>query len=232
MTVTARLYLADTESLPEALFAAGRDRLPEMRRAKLDRLRLMKDKKLSLAVWLLLEAALQEEGLALSRETLAFTAEGKPFLPEHPSLCFNLSHSGTQALVGLASRSIGVDTEQCAAGNHRLAPRFFAPEEAAFVASQADEREMDLAFTRIWTLKESFIKATGTGFSLPLPSFSVLPGQCGPKLKQSCDRRHYCLFEYPEAFPAGDYAVSCCLLRGRQLPEKPPLIRKDLAELA
>jgi 4'-phosphopantetheinyl transferase EntD len=39
-------------------------------------------------------------------------AYGKPFLINHPELCFSLSHSGDFALVALARREVGVDVER------------------------------------------------------------------------------------------------------------------------
>ncbi|MCI0372796.1 MAG: 4'-phosphopantetheinyl transferase, partial [candidate division NC10 bacterium] len=42
-----------------------------------------------------------------------YSPEGKPFLPRHPTLRFNLSHSDDRLLVGVCrGRSIGVDIER------------------------------------------------------------------------------------------------------------------------
>lgn len=45
-----------------------------------------------------------------------------------------------------------------------IAERFFYPEEWVFIKSLPDEEQMK-AFFEVWTLKEAYLKAIGTGFS-------------------------------------------------------------------
>lgn len=99
---------------------------------------------------------------------------GKPFLPEGP--CFNLSHSGEYVLLGLSAHELGVDVERIAALRGRVAERCFCEEELRFLYAQEDPQE---AFYRLWTAKESVMKATGLGFSLSPASFCVLPLEDG-----------------------------------------------------
>jgi 4'-phosphopantetheinyl transferase len=88
---------------------------------------------------------------------------------------FNVSHAGEWALIAIArGRDVGVDVEQ-----HRplddledLARRFFAPAETdALLALDATMRTA--AFYRIWTRKEAFVKAMGTGIGWGLDRFIV-----------------------------------------------------------
>lgn len=99
---------------------------------------------------------------------------GKPALLEH-KLEFNLSHSGSFALVAVTqSRIIGVDVERMREGISSLviARQYFSPAEVAeFDAVPVEQRET--AFFTCWTRKEAFIKAKGLGLSLPLDSFDV-----------------------------------------------------------
>jgi 4'-phosphopantetheinyl transferase len=92
---------------------------------------------------------------------------GKPQLatPE-PGLCFNLSHSGTQALfVFAADREVGIDLE---AGTRLgenwagLAERIFSAREQAELAALPAARQRE-AFLNGWTRKEAYLKATGQG---------------------------------------------------------------------
>ncbi|MBO6268186.1 MAG: 4-phosphopantetheinyl transferase family protein, partial [Clostridium sp.] len=53
-----------------------------------------------------------------------------------------------------------------------------------------------ILFFRFWTLKESFMKATGLGFRLPLDAFSIIPGPEGVTLRQQVDSRQYYFREY------------------------------------
>lgn len=112
---------------------------------------------------------------------LARTPTGKPWLPAHAWLHFNLSHSGTLAAVAMSSQyPVGVDIEHVT-GNaeikRRVAGRFFHPVERAWLEAQTDDHL--LHFTTLWSLKEAWIKMSGAGLAQPLSSFYVLPGEEG-----------------------------------------------------
>lgn len=86
---------------------------------------------------------------------------------------FNLSHSGSSAVIALTRLGrVGVDLE-------RLAPVPEAPAIAAQSFSRTERAELsaagasDEAFLSIWTRKEAFVKAIGAGLSYPWTSFSV-----------------------------------------------------------
>lgn len=100
---------------------------------------------------------------------------GRPeLLPgEGPAPSFNLSHSGGLAALAVSFDAVvGVDVEA-----HRL----MAEEDIAYALSPAERRQLsglgvlerEAAFFRFWTLKEAFIKALGTGLSLPLHDFDM-----------------------------------------------------------
>lgn len=105
----------------------------------------------------------------------ATNAYGKPLISDGncgPSLLsFNLSHSGQNITLAITrARAVGVDVEKGRGFNQdALAARHFAPEEVAALAIlTANERMM--RFIELWTLKESYLKATGTGLNAPLNS--------------------------------------------------------------
>jgi 4'-phosphopantetheinyl transferase len=103
-------------------------------------------------------------------------AHGKPAVvaPAVARRPFNIAH--TEGLVIFASCDqghIGVDVERLSRDTDiNLAKRYFAEPEVEFVMSQPDEEARRLAFIRVWTLKESFIKAIGKGLSIPLADFA------------------------------------------------------------
>jgi 4'-phosphopantetheinyl transferase len=108
---------------------------------------------------------------------------GKPKLASasHPSLSFNLSHSGALALFAFsASGELGVDVEleRAEPDYARLADRYFSRSEAGALRA-LPARLRPAAFLACWTRKEAFIKARGDGLSLALDSFDVtlVPGQ-------------------------------------------------------
>ena len=100
---------------------------------------------------------------------------GKPFLAGMNGPHFNVSHSGSWALIGVsANRPIGVDIEcmRKAIDELELARSFFS--DAEFHAlEQLDTGLLHQSFYKIWTCKEAILKALGTGISEHLKDFSV-----------------------------------------------------------
>jgi len=88
---------------------------------------------------------------------------------------FNVSHSGATAMLAFArGRALGVDVEQIREDfdTDAIARRFFSAHEVQQLFA-LDAAERHQAFFRCWTRKEAFIKAVGTGLSLPLGQFDV-----------------------------------------------------------
>ncbi len=179
------IYVAEVgelfgEHMPLALY----EMLTPERREKIKRIRIESEQRRSAAVGLLLEYGLRQRGyslvcdhgfqkLGISRETY-----GKPYLTGTEQLFFNLSHSGSYAAAVFSDEPVGIDVERVRPADLALAKRFFAAEEYAALRAVSDERDMggrlDREFIRLWTRKESYIKAVGEGMHLPLADFSVL----------------------------------------------------------
>ena len=125
---------------------------------------------------------------------------GKPHLADNSP--FNISHAGDFAVLALSRQTVGVDLEHIRPLDwQRIALRFFHPEERAYLA-QSTEPERD--FFRIWTLKESYLKALGHGFSVSPRSFCVLPEGSGAVLEGDAGFR----FQSFSVFPG--YCLSVC----------------------
>ena len=153
------------------LMACYLERLPwPERREKVRRYRFAKDQRLCLGAGLLAEHMLRQAGA--TDLTLAYTEHGKPYLPHHPSIHFNLSHSGTLAVCTVGDVPVGVDVETVHDHGTAVAEYCLQAEELAWL-EQAPDRAR--AFTRLWVRKESYIKLTGTGLSREPRSFAVLP---------------------------------------------------------
>lgn len=100
---------------------------------------------------------------------------GKPRLArlvDRPELRFNVSHSGTVALIAIAiAREVGIDVEE-------VRPLPDIPEMVSlyFAESERDrlialpEETRTAEFFRLWTLKEAHLKAMGIGWSQWLSS--------------------------------------------------------------
>ena len=97
----------------------------------------------------------------------------KPYMTDGPS--FNLSHSGSTVLVGIAaSGDLGVDVEAVRPVDSMgaLARSCLSDREQESFATCADGEKMR-AFFRAWTRKEAFVKALGVGLKTSLKNFSV-----------------------------------------------------------
>lgn len=220
-----RVYLADTAALEDAaLYARLYSAMPPYRKEKIDALRFDRDKRLSLGAGAALQKALSDLGEPMLR--VAFGEHGKPYFPDRPDLQYNLSHSGTRVLCALSDAPIGCDVEKIASAQMRVAKRFFSPKETALLEAQEDPAAQKALFCRIWTLKESFMKATGRGLSLPMDSFSVCPAGETVILEQSLDEAPYAFYEWD--FSDG-FRYACCR-RGAAQDEPPALIRTAFSE--
>ena len=133
-------------------------------------------------------------GKLLEKEpgALAFDAgeHGKPFLASPASsLNFNAAHSGDKVLIAIADTlEVGVDIEVIEAGRdlEGIAHRYFRPEEYTALARLPDD-ERPQVFTQVWTRKEAYLKARGTGIRGGLASFSVSIPPQPPKLTGGTD---------------------------------------------
>jgi 4'-phosphopantetheinyl transferase len=88
---------------------------------------------------------------------------------------FNVAHCEAVALYALTLQNrMGVDVELLReiAAAADMAKRFFAPEEIAALQRVPEGLRAD-RFLTCWTRKEAFIKAQGSGLSVPLDEFVV-----------------------------------------------------------
>ena len=123
----------------------------------------------------------QQVGADPGRLRLAADTNGKPFLPDHPDVHFNLSQSRDRALAAISlGAPLGCDIEwrNPDLASREVAARFFAPGECAELDG-LPERQWIEGFFNCWTRKEAYVKALGLGLSYPLHAFrvSVAPGE-------------------------------------------------------
>ncbi|MBR2284530.1 MAG: 4'-phosphopantetheinyl transferase superfamily protein [Ruminococcus sp.] len=142
----------------------------------------------------LLRVCLQRRLADSSGVQLAYGEHGKPYLPEHPELHFNLSHTVGAAACLVSQAECGVDIERVRTMRENVLRRAYSPAEQQLVLS-APEPERDMLFTRLWTLKEAYVKALGTGIAYPLATadFSgfTLSGAYSQVDMYSCRFRQY-----------------------------------------
>lgn len=109
------------------------------------------------------------------RLAFEYGRQGKPALQNSTDLVFNLSHSGSVALLGVGRRApLGVDVERLHAipELEAITRQTFSEREAAAVL-RASGQQRRVKFFQCWTRKEAFVKALGGGLSIPLKEFDV-----------------------------------------------------------
>jgi phosphopantetheine--protein transferase-like protein len=119
-------------------------------------------------------------------QNLIFTRNqrGKPDLQTEQNCCsitFNLSHSGDWAALAVSSESaVGVDIEHEILSPAkfkaipRIIKRYFHPNEQIFF-NELDEAGQVRHFYPLWTMKEAFLKATGSGIANGLNRYLFAP---------------------------------------------------------
>ena len=158
--------LEDTERYQRLL-----QQLPEERRSRTERLRRSSDRRSSLAGWLMFEAAMRAFGVPRECWQFRYGPLGKPYLCVG-DVQFSISHSGPVALCAAAEQELGADVQQPAHWNERLVSRVCTAQEEAWLWAQS---QPELAFFRLWTRKESLVKACGLGIGCDLKTLCCLP---------------------------------------------------------
>jgi 4'-phosphopantetheinyl transferase len=113
--------------------------------------------------------------LKVSNKTIEFNVNeyGKPFLKGNYGLHFNVSHSEDWIVCAIDNKPVGIDIEKVRPVDLlEIASQLFSDEEYKTLIVKSPEDRQRFFFD-LWTLKESYIKAVGTGFSIPLKSFTV-----------------------------------------------------------
>jgi 4'-phosphopantetheinyl transferase len=151
-----------------------------------------------------------------------YSEKEKPSLSQSHSggpVEFNVSHSGAIALLAFArGRALGVDVEQVRENfdHEAIARRFFSEEEQRQLVALAPS-DRHRAFFLCWTRKEAYIKAQGTGLSLPLKQFdvSLRPGDLDALLSTRPDSAEAARWSLGEVPVAADYVAALCV-RGHE----------------
>lgn len=194
-------YYADIRCLEnETLFREKVKQLSPYRQQKIAILRNDRDRNRSLGAGLLLDHGLAVYGLQERSVEYDIGQWGKPALKYHPEICFSLSHSGDYAICTIGDRPVGNDIEHVREGRLKVANRFFAEEELAWLYEAETEGERTGRMFRLWTMKESFLKVIGRGMSLSLKDFVIrMDEESGrARVRHSFDAKYYYMREYGE----------------------------------
>jgi 4'-phosphopantetheinyl transferase len=204
-----RLYLwfgYPDDVVDEATREACARILSEDERARWQAFRFEKHRREYLSCRALVRFALaQYYPLAPHAWRFQFNAFGKPSLDPECGLRFNLSKCpGLVVCLVAQGVEVGVDLEPLERAEEisRLGKDVFSPLELAQLDALKGSEKADRALS-LWTLKESYLKARGTGLSLPLNKLSFLFGDAaGIRLEldtclgDAVERWRFCLLDH------------------------------------
>ncbi|XP_032401238.1 L-aminoadipate-semialdehyde dehydrogenase-phosphopantetheinyl transferase isoform X1 [Xiphophorus hellerii] len=222
-----------TPSRSEWLFAARCVQQEE--KDRIGQFVFAKDAKSAMAGRLLLRKFVCEVmGIPWSQIRLNRSPRGKPYLAaplqvttgSDPTWSFNISHQGDYAvLAAQQGMQVGVDVMKTTLPGSNSIPEFFrimtrqfTAHEWSTIQSAGSERQQLAAFYRHWTLKESFIKAIGTGlgFNLQRAEFHLSPelltqGKVLRQTKMHLDEEPEDLWIFEESLLDVDHHVAVAL---------------------
>lgn len=159
---------------------------------------------------------------------LKYNEYGKPELADVKNLHFNISHSGQWIVAAIDSSPVGIDIEHVANIDISLFKNHFSSEEYSSLIEKTIPEQVPF-FYELWTLKESYIKQTGAGLSLPLDSFTVqISGDKNVGLTLSDKRQAHLYFKQYEI--DSYYKMAVCALNNSFSPIH-PVTQEELMDL-
>ncbi|MTK10108.1 MAG: 4'-phosphopantetheinyl transferase superfamily protein [Hungatella sp.] len=145
----------------------------EERRKKSERYHYIDDTKRCICAGLLLQYGLYHKVGQLGEIEITYNEFGKPFIKNRKEFKYNITHSGKWVAIAYGGTEVGIDVEKFQEGREELMDFCFSEEERFTIYNYIEKEEQLKQFTKLWTMKESYIKYLGTGLSTGLKSFSV-----------------------------------------------------------
>lgn len=146
--------------------------------------------------------ALLEQALGVRDPVYGKASKGKPYLIDFPERQFSMTHCEGLAACLVASSPCGLDAEAIRPFRTRVLCRAFTEREQRQILQSQNPEEL---FFRLWTLKESFVKATGDGLSYRLDRVPVLLAPDGSVKSLAPEWR------FSQTILYGRFVLSACL---------------------
>lgn len=134
-----------------------------------------KDRQLSVLAYLLLCYGLNLEYGIYEPQEFVYSEKGKPYLKNYNNIFFCMSHCKNGVCCALSDSEVGIDIESIRDVRSAIVKRVCSEKECASVEnSVSPNRE----FIRLWTMKEAYLKFTGTGIGVDMRKITQEISEC------------------------------------------------------
>ena len=198
MRENMKLYLSDIKYFSEDFFERA-GTVPPQKKKDLASFTHPVSRKEHILAWSMLSFAYQAEtGKPVCAIRLTFSEKGKPYIESDPFF-FSLSHSEGRVICAVGESEIGADVQRIKPVKDGVLKRVLFENERR-IYEESDNKP--LCFTRLWSLKESYLKYTGEGISAGFGSLDFSP---------FFEKDSFTLFgKQFSSFDDGEYACSVC----------------------
>lgn len=155
-------YFSDFDSITSEKLNSYIDMLPPLRRKKAESYRFLKGKKTCVIAYLLFLYGYRKEYGLNDTPDFEIAENGKPYLKNHPDICFNISHCEKAVICAFSDLPIGADIETSRKITPSLISKVCSDKEIMEINESEDKQ---LTFCRIWTIKEAVAKLSGEGIA-------------------------------------------------------------------
>ncbi len=130
MKTENRVYILDVSVLEDGeKFRYWYEKMPDYRKEKIDKMKPVNSKRLSLGAGILFYEGLKELGLEPDSVKIRLGENEKPYIDGAEDIFFNLSHSGNIAVAAFSDREVGIDVEKIKTFNDSLVEYVFDEKE-------------------------------------------------------------------------------------------------------
>ncbi len=166
------IYIINVEQLNNKyIFESYISKMSSFRKKKIEKVKRNQDKLRALGVGILIDEFLQKNGCREKQMVYKLNENGKPYFQNKDQYYFNASHSGNYAVCAFSDKEVGCDIECVSEKSLKVAKRFFTENENKYIFNS---QNIQKSFTRIWTIKESYLKYLGCGLTKSLKSFEII----------------------------------------------------------
>ena len=151
-----------SEDIWEFDLKAALEEISPQRREQALKFKHEQGQRLCVLAYQLLKQGLREEYGITENPVFEYGEHGKPSIVGHPDIFFNLSHCKEAAACVVSDRPVGIDVESIREYKESLARYTMSDTELEQILSA---EHPDVAFIRLWTMKEATLKLIGTGIS-------------------------------------------------------------------